>query len=175
MDARHLAFADAGDGNVTGAFQLGAYVVSNGDSRTARRIQLVDVVGLLHTDTIAGVVVHQPCQLTVYRTEQRHAHAVVAAPEEGVTPDGRTQLTQLGLVLAVPAGGAAHHLHALRKGSHHVVVGHGRHRELDGHVSAAEGIAIEVCAIIHIDDAHHLVTAAASHLFQQMTHLAISN
>ena len=61
------------------------------------------------------------------------------------------------------------------KGAQVVGIGRLRSREFDGHIGTLEGFAVEVVAVVYIDNASYLVAALARHLLNHTAHFTVSN
>lgn len=78
-------------------------------------------------------------------------------------------------MILLPARTARNHLHPFGKAFQEVTVGSLRRRELNGHVSRSEGLALEVFLVINIDNTHNFVATLTGYLLYHLAHLAVAN
>ena len=74
-----------------------------------------------------------------------------------------------------PARRARHYFHALRPSLQIVAVGHSGIGELNGHISRAESIALEILLIVNVNNTHDFMTTAAGYLFDHLAHFAVAD
>lgn len=195
--ARHLSAADAVEAKFVGRHfvrsffrAIGLYELSHlpsaqavhfgnqffgqRDASAAGMIEFMYVMSLLELRRVILKTIHYPSQVAVQCPENGDTQTEVAAPEKRFSTF-RAETLHLVFVLSHPACAATDYLHIMLKRPHAVVERHMRSRKLDSHIGRAERLAVEILLVVHINDAHNLVTTTPSYLLYHVAHFAVSN
>ena len=198
MDSRNLAIAHAVDHQVLISDVLIALIVMTvlspvshaalpvflavdivddflcqGDGSARRSIELMYVMGFLHTYRVLWEPVHDLSQIAVDGREDSHTDTEIRGPEEGLLTIG-AEFLHVFLMVFHPSGRTRNHLHIVGESLEIVAVSGSRVGKLDSHIRRAELRAVDIFRVIYVNLTYDFMATLQGDLFDHVSHLAVA-